>query len=119
MTTPEDPFATPPPGTGPPAGYGPPQGYGPPPGQPQQWRQEQPGTNGFAIASLACSIGTFFTGFTFILGVIFGHIARKQIKQTGESGDGLAVAGLVIGYVFVGLSALLVVIFVGALASFS
>ena len=32
------------------------------------------------------------------LGIIFGHISLSQIKQTGEEGRGLAVAGLVISY---------------------
>lgn len=32
-----------------------------------------------------------------------GHVARKQIRQTGEEGDGLALAGLIIGYIFTGL----------------
>jgi hypothetical protein len=47
-----------------------------------------------------------------ILGLVFplaaipvGHIARRQITQTGERGDGLAIAGLILGYL--GLIALL------------
>jgi hypothetical protein len=31
--------------------------------------------------------------------VIFGHIAIGQIKKTGEGGRGLAIAGLIIGYI--------------------
>jgi hypothetical protein len=34
----------------------------------------------------------------FPLGIIFGHVARGQIKRTGESGLGLATAALIIGY---------------------
>lgn len=33
------------------------------------------------------------------LGIIFAIIARNQIKETGESGQGLATAGLVVGIV--------------------
>jgi hypothetical protein len=33
-----------------------------------------------------------------LLGVIFGHVALNQIKQRGESGRGLAIAGIVLGY---------------------
>jgi peptidyl-prolyl cis-trans isomerase B (cyclophilin B) len=51
------------------------------------------GTNGFAIASLACSF------FIAILGIIFGHIALSQIKKTGQAGKGIATAGLIISYV--------------------
>jgi Domain of unknown function (DUF4190) len=51
-------------------------------------------TNGFAIASLVLSL---LCGAP--LGVIFGHIALSQIERTHEEGRGLAIAGLVIGYV--------------------
>lgn len=37
------------------------------------------------------------------VGIICGHIALSQIKRTGESGRGLALAGTVIGYVFTAL----------------
>lgn len=49
-------------------------------------------TNTLAIVSLVSSL---FIG---LVGVITGHIARKQIKERGERGDGLAIAGLIIGY---------------------
>jgi hypothetical protein len=138
MTTPDDPFAKPTPGSPPPLppqpGYGPPQGYGAPspygqpqvPGQPQWgpppgYGPNAAGTNGMAVASLACSLGTFFVGFTCILGVIFGHIARKQIRETGQGGGGLALAGLIIGYTFIGLFvALILLIVIGlSVAGFS
>lgn len=35
--------------------------------------------------------------------VITGHIALSQIKRTGETGRGMALAGLIIGYVGVGV----------------
>ena len=50
-------------------------------------------TSGLAIASLVCAI----LGLS-IPAVICGHMARSRIRETGEGGDGLAVAGLVIGY---------------------
>jgi peptidyl-prolyl cis-trans isomerase B (cyclophilin B) len=31
--------------------------------------------------------------------IITGHIALSQIKRTGEGGRGLAIAGLVLGYI--------------------
>lgn len=34
------------------------------------------------------------------LGIVFGHIAKRQIRRTGEQGSGLATAGLVLGYIF-------------------
>ena len=54
-------------------------------------------TNGGAVASFVLSLLGVF-GIGSLLGIILGHSARRAIRQTGESGDGLAVAGLVLGY---------------------
>lgn len=52
------------------------------------------GTNTLAILAL-------IFGFVFApLGIVFGFIARSQIKKTGEDGGGLALAGIIIGGVF-------------------
>jgi hypothetical protein len=77
------------PGYGAPAGYG----YGYATAGPQT-------TNGMAIASLVLSLLSFACAITWILGIIFGHIALGQISRTGEGGRGLAIAGLVIGYLW-------------------
>jgi uncharacterized protein DUF4190 len=73
-----------------------------------------PQTSGYAIASLICSIGSWFLipligG---VLGVIFGHIARREIRrsQGWRSGDGLAIAGLIIGYIHIALATLTVIV---------
>jgi hypothetical protein len=118
MTAPQEPtqpegYGPPPPGYGPPPGYQGYQGYGYPP------VQRMPGTNGFAIASLVCSLAGFAWGVTAILGVVFGHLARGQIRQTGQGGDGLALAGLIIGYVFIGLFAFVILLIIFFLGSFS
>jgi phosphotransferase system glucose/maltose/N-acetylglucosamine-specific IIC component len=44
-------------------------------------------------------------------GIVLGHIARSQIRRTGEDGDGLALAGLIIGYVFTALNVLFIALF--------
>ena len=41
------------------------------------------------------------------MAIVFGHMAKKQIKETGEQGDGLATAGLILGYVFTGITVLI------------
>lgn len=41
-----------------------------------------------------------------LVGVITGHIARGQIRERGESGGGMAMAGLVMGYIGLGLTIL-------------
>ncbi|TQF74354.1 DUF4190 domain-containing protein [Rhodococcus spelaei] len=60
-------------------------------------------TNVFAILALVFG---FLGG---VLAIIFGHIALSQIKRTGESGRGLAIAGLVLGYFFVAFWLVLVI----------
>lgn len=63
-----------------------------------------PPTNTMAILSLVFSLaGLVTSGVTCIVGVILGHVARNQIKRTGEQGDGLALAGLITGYGLIGL----------------
>jgi uncharacterized protein DUF4190 len=38
------------------------------------------------------------------VGIVLGHVARGQIKRTGEGGRGLATAALVIGYLQVAVT---------------
>ncbi|BBZ21070.1 DUF4190 domain-containing protein [Mycolicibacterium gadium] len=108
---PPPPYGTPPPGFGPPApgfgppppppGYGPPPGFGPPPGYsaapsyPAYGAPEK--TNAMAIGSLVASIVGFCCGIGSIVGIVLGIVAMNQIKQSGEKGHGLAVAGIAVG----------------------
>lgn len=55
-------------------------------------------TNSFAVTSMILGIVWFFW-IGSILAVIFGHISLKQIGRNDESGKGMAVAGLALGYV--------------------
>ena len=76
------------------AGYGQPPPYGQ---QPYAAPYPQAQTNTMAILALV---------FAFIFSpaaIIMGHVAKKQIQQTGEQGEGLATAGLWLGYIFTGL----------------
>lgn len=97
-------MTAPPPYGGPPPPYGYPAQYSygyPPPRQ----------TNTLAIAALVCA-------FVFApLGIVFGHLSLSQIKKSGEEGRGLAIAGLVIGYLVTVLTALIVVVSVIFLAA--
>ena len=66
-------------------------------------------TNAFAMASLACGLTQFMFGpLTAIPAIVFGHVARQQIKRTGEQGAGLALAGLVLGWATVILGIVLI-----------
>lgn len=71
-------------------------------------------TNGLAIASLVCGLVQFL-GFWIVSGIpaiIMGHIARRQIKLSGEQGDGMALAGLILGYIGLVLGIIFVIIVV-------
>ena len=57
-----------------------------------------PRNNGLAIASLVLGI-LWLWWLGSILALIFGYVALGQIKQRGESGKGMAVAGIVLGWV--------------------
>jgi Domain of unknown function (DUF4190) len=88
----------PPPNPYQPPYYPPPPYYGYPPPR---------GTNTMAILALV---------FAFVFSpaaIILGHIARKQIRVTGEEGDGLALAGLIMGYIFTGISVAFCLFYVG------
>lgn len=64
---------------------------------------QQPKTNGLAIASLVLGIiWIYWIGS--ILALIFGYNAKGQIDRSNgmEGGRGLAVAGIVLGWVGVG-----------------
>jgi uncharacterized protein DUF4190 len=71
-----------------------------------------PRTNSAAIASLVFGIASWlvcpFIGG--VVAVILGHVARGQIRRTGEGGGGLAIAGLILGYLH--LAAAVVVTFI-------
>ena len=79
-------------------------------------------TNGFAITSLVCGILGFCAGgaLAAIPAIVFGHIALAQINRSGgmEQGRGMAIAGLVMGYLFLALIVLYIA-FVVTVTSYS
>jgi len=70
-------------------------------------------TSGLAIAALICSIvgwvGCYLIGP--IVGVVLGYQARKQIRESGGrlTGEGLATAGIILGWLGIGLVLLAVI----------
>ncbi len=77
-------------------------------------------TNSLAWVSLISAIAAPFGhligvgGITLIIvSLVTGHMARSQIKKTGEGGAGLALAGLIISYVHLAISALVFIVFFG------
>jgi DUF1707 SHOCT-like domain/Domain of unknown function (DUF4190) len=78
-------------------------------------------TNSLARASLVLGVAEFFTmGLTAIPAIICGHIAKREMRQTGQRGDGLATSGLVLGYMAVIFWGILIALsIVGAVISAS
>ena len=63
-----------------------------------------------AIASLWCALGSFITVVPCIPGIVFGHIARRQIKRDPtQGGSSMAVAGIVIGYIILAMVVFIIV----------
>jgi Domain of unknown function (DUF4190)/Domain of unknown function (DUF1707) len=87
----------------------------PPPAPPPALR-----TNGLAIASLVCGVAQMMLWpLATIPAVVLGHVARSQIRRTGEQGAGLALAGLILGWIGVGFAVLATIGIVLLVVSFS
>ncbi|WP_157963538.1 DUF4190 domain-containing protein [Actinocorallia populi] len=54
-------------------------------------------TNPYAVASLVCGL-LWACGIGSLLAVFFGHLARRQVRATGERGRIPALLGLILGY---------------------
>lgn len=76
-------------------------------------------TSGLAIASLVCGLGGFATCFfTAIPAVICGHLALREIRRDSQvDGRGMAIAGLVIGYLILVGTVLYALFFVVAIST--
>lgn len=122
-----------PPGYGPPTAYGAPP-YAPPyapPGGPYAygpsgytgpaWSAHPAATpyDGLAIGSLVTSLVGLVTAFLCFVpilacpvGAVLGHVALRRIAETGKQGRGLALAGIIIGWIATALLVLGTVAFV-------
>jgi hypothetical protein len=77
-------------------------------------------TNGMAIASMVVSlvglvslpcygVGGIAIG---LVGAILGHVGKRQTTERGEGGGGMALAGIIIGWIAVGIGLIIVAFFV-------
>ncbi|MFZ0859653.1 MAG: DUF4190 domain-containing protein [Candidatus Sulfotelmatobacter sp.] len=59
-------------------------------------------TSGKAIFSLLCGL-LFFIPFLFVAAIVFGHLALSEIRKSAGhlKGEGIAMTGLVLGYVWI------------------
>jgi Domain of unknown function (DUF4190) len=62
---------------------------------------QRAGMNGMAVASLVCSLFGWLCVVGPLFGLIFGFVALNQIKQTGQRGRGMALAGVILGGILV------------------
>lgn len=83
-------------------------------------------TNGLSIASLVVSL----CGVVFLLcygggavlglvGAILGHVSRGQIRQRNEGGGGMALAGIIVGWISVALGAVIIGLVIWVFARYS
>jgi hypothetical protein len=74
-----------------------------------------PRTNPLAIASLICGIAQLLLGLLAgIPGIILGFVALSQIRTRGEGGRGMAIAGIVLGFVGLAISLILIIAIVAS-----
>lgn len=132
----EQPPSAPPPAQQQPAYGQPPDqgGYGPPPGQPPPYGPPPPGypppapypppyqpqpslpNNPLALAALILGVVgvTFLPGLASIPAIVCGFMGKNQIDQSNgtEGGRGMAVAGVVLGFLGLLLAVVFVLLFV-------
>ncbi len=132
------PHPGPPPGYSPPPGYGrpgygppgyppgwapPPYGtppYGPPPGGPGYGYPGYGGAPGYPYGRPTNSLAILSLVLAFVFapaGLITGIIARRQIRETHEEGDGLALAGIVVGGIATGVVVVVILFWLFAFAA--
>ena len=94
----------------------------PPPAQPGATAPFAPARpyNPWAIVSVSMAASTVLGSWFFggIVAVVTGHVARHQIKRTGEAGGSLALAGLIAGYIAIGLFAAFIAAYIAFFAIF-
>lgn len=74
-----------------------------------------PVTNGKAVGAMVCGVLTVVTGgLTGVPAVVLGHAARGEMRRTGERGEGLAMAGLVLGWMSIAGWAFIVTVLIAA-----
>ena len=96
-----------------------PNPYAAPATQPNPYAQPTPyaGAPGYVYApgprtNTMAIIGFVLAFVVSVAGIVCSHIALSQIKKTGEGGRGLALAGLILGYVFTGFWVLYFLVFI-------
>ena len=71
-------------------------------------------TNTMAVVSLATGIASWFLlpVVGAVVAIVTGHMAKREIRQTGEQGDSFATIGLLLGYLHLAVVALVILVLV-------
>jgi hypothetical protein len=79
-------------------------------------------SNGLAVASMVVSIcGLVLVacygagGLLGLIGAVLGHVAQRQIRERGEGGRGMALAGIICGWIALGLGVIVFALIVVAI----
>jgi hypothetical protein len=72
-------------------------------------------TSGLAVGALIAGIASWVLcpGIAAIVAVVLGHSARSHITRTGEGGSGMAMAGLILGYIQLVAAGLIFLFWIG------
>jgi len=57
-----------------------------------------------ALAAMIVALAGLVTCIAFPVGAVLGHVALKQVRQTGEQGEGYAKTGIIVGWIGTGLA---------------
>jgi hypothetical protein len=96
-----------------------PSGATSPAPQLSQVEQDAKAAGGLAIASFVTSLALIFltAGFLSFIGSILGHVALSKLKKAGSTENrGLAVAGVIIGWVSTALAWIFLIGFIALIA---
>ncbi|MBO9577288.1 MAG: DUF4190 domain-containing protein [Microbacteriaceae bacterium] len=86
-------------------GEAPPPGFLPPAAAAPTTSAGPGHTNVLAVLALVFAIGAG------VVGAILGHVALAQIRRTGENGRGLALAGVIVGWISLGLTVVIGIVY--------
>jgi uncharacterized membrane protein len=69
----------------------------------------RPALSSRAVSALVCGLAVFPTfGLTGVPAIVLGHAARREMRQTGQRGDGMALAGIALGWAGIAIIAIVV-----------
>jgi hypothetical protein len=70
-------------------------------------------TNVLAIVALCCALLGVVTCLPGPIGAVLGHVARRQARERGEHGAGMALAAIIVGWIGFAVIVALVATYVG------